>query len=115
MSVVYGSKNVRRRLERLCRYMLRPPFAQDAVKALPDGQVRIYFKQPTRQGATFTDISTDTFLARLAALVPPPRFHLVRCYVLANRQSVTRQCRWTLKTNRYDRSFVVDFDLLRKL
>ncbi len=42
-------------------------------------------RQPTRQGATFTDISRDTFLARLAALVPPPRFHLVRYYgVLAN-------------------------------
>ncbi|MGB1014043.1 MAG: hypothetical protein ACPG4T_07915 [Nannocystaceae bacterium] len=31
----------RRRLERLCRYLLRPPFAQNAVKARPDGQVRI--------------------------------------------------------------------------
>ncbi len=79
----------RHRLERLCPYMLRPPFAEDAVKALPDGQVRMYFKQPTRQGATFTDISRDTFLARLAALVPPPRFNLVRYYgVLANRHKL---------------------------
>ncbi len=30
----------RRRKGRLCRYLLRPPFAQDAVKALPDGQGR---------------------------------------------------------------------------
>ena len=70
----------RRRLERLCRYLLRPPFAQDAVKARPDGQVRVYFKQPTKRGSTFTDISRDTFLARLAALVPPPHFNLVRYY-----------------------------------
>ena len=27
----------RQQLERLCRYLLRPPFAQDAVHALPDG------------------------------------------------------------------------------
>src|SRR5690606_29626695 len=27
----------RRRLERVCRYLLRPPFAQDAIEALPDG------------------------------------------------------------------------------
>ena len=79
----------RRRLERLCRYLLRPPFAQDAVKARPDGQVRIYYKQPTRHGSTFTDISRDTFLARLAALVPPPHFNLVRYYgVFANRHKL---------------------------
>jgi hypothetical protein len=76
-------------LERLCRYLLRPPFAQDAIEARPNGQVRIRFKQPTRAGATFTDISRDTFVARLAALVPPPHFNLVRYYgVLANRHKL---------------------------
>jgi len=54
--------------------MLRPPFAQDAVKALPDGQVRMYFKQPTRQGATFTDISRDIFLAALLPSFRPRAF-----------------------------------------
>ena len=34
----------RKQLERVCRYMLRPPFAHDAVQALPDGRVRVYFK-----------------------------------------------------------------------
>ena len=28
----------------------------------------------------YTDVSRDTFIARLAALVPPPRFNLVRYY-----------------------------------
>ncbi len=28
----------RKQLERLCRYMLHPPFAHDAVQALPDGR-----------------------------------------------------------------------------
>ena len=31
----------RKRLERVCRYLLRPPFAHDAVQALPDGRVRV--------------------------------------------------------------------------
>ena len=30
----------RKRLERVCRYLLRPPFAHDAVEALADGRVR---------------------------------------------------------------------------
>jgi tetratricopeptide (TPR) repeat protein len=52
----------RRRLERVCRYLLRPPFAHDAVEALTGGRVRIHFKAPTRVGSTHTDIERDAFL-----------------------------------------------------
>jgi hypothetical protein len=52
-------------LERLCRYMLRPPFAHDAVKALPDGRVRVLFKAPWRSGVAHADMTPDRFLARL--------------------------------------------------
>ena len=31
----------RKRLERVCKYLLRPPFALDAVHLLPDGRVRL--------------------------------------------------------------------------
>lgn len=44
----------RNRLERLCRYMLRPPFALDAIERTADGQVRVHFKKPNRFGATYT-------------------------------------------------------------
>ena len=70
----------RKRLERVCRYLLRPPFALDAVQRTPDGQVRVHFKKPNRFGATFAQMSADTFLARLCALVPPPRAHTVLYY-----------------------------------
>ncbi len=43
----------RKRLERVCRYLLRPPFALDAVQRTPDGQVRVHFKKPNRFGATY--------------------------------------------------------------
>lgn len=32
----------RRRLERVCRYLLRPPFAHDAIEALADGRIRVH-------------------------------------------------------------------------
>jgi hypothetical protein len=70
----------RRRLERLCRYLLRPPFAHDAVTALPDGRVRVHFKRPDRRGVTHVDMPVDRFLARLCALVPPPRAHRVNYF-----------------------------------
>ncbi len=60
------------RLEWLCRHLLRPPFAQDAVQRTADGRVRVYFKKPTRTGATYAQMTPHTFLARLCALVPPP-------------------------------------------
>jgi len=79
----------RRRLERVCKYLLRPAFAHDAVVAMPDGNVRIHFKRATRTGATFTTITRDAFLARLCALVPPPKFHMVRYYgVLAPAHAI---------------------------
>ena len=57
----------RRRLERVCRYLLRPPFAHDAIEALADGRVRVHFKAPSRRGAAFADMTVDTFLSRLCA------------------------------------------------
>lgn len=39
--------------------MLRPPFAHDAVQALPDGPVRVHFKAPWRIGATHADMTPD--------------------------------------------------------
>ena len=46
----------------------------------------MHFKAPTRSGRRHADMSRDTFVARLAALVPPPRFNLVRYYgVLASQ------------------------------
>jgi hypothetical protein len=70
----------RARLERLCRYMLRPPFAQSAVEETADGQVRVHFKKPRRSGATYAQMRPEIFVARLCALVPPPRKHMVLYY-----------------------------------
>ena len=84
----------RRRLERMCRYFLRPPFAREAIDALPNGDVRIRFKQPTARGPTYVDVSRDVFLARLAALVPSPGFNMVRYYgALANGHHLNQSIR----------------------
>jgi hypothetical protein len=59
-----------------------------AIEARPDGVVRIHFKHPRGCGAAFSDVSVDTFLARLAALVPPPHFNVTRYYgIFANRHA----------------------------
>ena len=65
-------------LEALCRYGARPPIALSRLALLPDGSVEYRLKQPLRDGRRALVFPPVAFLARLAALVPPPRSHLVR-------------------------------------
>ena len=68
----------RPKLERLCRYVSRPPVAVDRTALTASGQVRYTLKTPYRDGTTHMVLEPLDFIARLAALVPPPRMHLTR-------------------------------------
>lgn len=70
----------RKSLERLARYMLRPPLAKDRLERLADGRYRIRLKRPWRDGTTHLVLDGVELVGRLAALVPPPRAHLTRYY-----------------------------------
>lgn len=67
----------RERLERLCRYMARPAVATDRLHELPDGRLAYDLRHPWSDGTSQVVFEPLTFLERLAALVPPPRAHLV--------------------------------------
>jgi hypothetical protein len=93
----------------LCRYVLRPPLANDRLKILDDNHVRIQLKKPwsdgegrgaaawgrgragrpkSRRGTSSVDLEALAFIARLAALVPSPRRHLTRYFgVLSSHAS----------------------------
>ena len=60
------------------RYVLRPPLAQDRVRLLDDGMVRIVLKRPFSDGTTAVDMDPLSLLCRLATSVPGPGFHTVR-------------------------------------
>jgi hypothetical protein len=66
----------RKKLERLCRYVARPPLALGRLGR--DGRVVHRLKRAFRDGTTEFLFEPLDFLARLAALVPRPRSHLVR-------------------------------------
>jgi len=72
------SANDRNGLERLCRYLIRPPLSEDRVRLLPDGRVQVRLKRRWSDGTTHMVHDPLDFLTKLAALVPPPRVHLVR-------------------------------------
>jgi len=68
----------RAKLERPARYVSRPPVSVERLTLTAQGQVRYRLKTPYRDGTTDIVLEPLDFLARLAALVPPPRVHLTR-------------------------------------
>jgi len=72
----------RDKLERLCRYITRPPVAEKRLSLAPDGRIRYELKSAWRDGTTAILLEPMDFMARLAALVPRPRVNLTRYHGL---------------------------------
>ncbi|MBN1568991.1 MAG: transposase [Acidobacteria bacterium] len=68
----------RRQLENLCRYVARPAVATERLSILPDGRVSYRLRHKWRDGTTHVLFEPLELVEKLAALVPPPRFNLVR-------------------------------------
>jgi prevent-host-death family protein len=68
----------RGKLERLCRYVSRPAVSEERLALTERGDVRLQLKTAYRDGTTHVMLEPLDFLARLAALVPPPRVHQTR-------------------------------------
>ncbi len=74
--------NQRNKLEQLCRYITRPTIANERVKLNDAGDVVLQLKIPYQDGTTYIVMSPLEFMQRVAALVPRPRFNLIRLYGL---------------------------------
>jgi hypothetical protein len=73
---VWVPPNDRARLEHLCRYLLRPPLAQDRLRLRADGRVVVQLKAAWRDGTTHLVFEPLEFLGKLAALTPRPEINL---------------------------------------
>src|SRR5262249_52823512 len=60
--------------ERLCRYGARPPFSLERLRVFPGGRVCYRIKKLGAGRAKHRVMTPLELLARLAALVPPPRY-----------------------------------------
>jgi hypothetical protein len=61
-----------------CRYVARPPVATERLSTLPDGRLLYRLRHHWRDGTTHVLFEPLELVGKLAALVPPPRFNLVR-------------------------------------
>jgi hypothetical protein len=75
---VYVAADDRVALERLCRYVARPAVCGERVEQLEDGRVAYRLKHPRQGGETHRVMTGQEFMARVVALIPPPRSPLVR-------------------------------------
>ena len=93
---VSAKSHQRNKVEKLCRYIARPAISTQRMARLPDGRISYELKTPYKNGTTHVVFEPLDFIARLAALVPKPRFHLTRFHgVFApnskHRDMVTRE------------------------
>jgi hypothetical protein len=73
-------------VERLCRYVLRPPFAQERLRLRGDGRIALELKRAWHDGTRELGFEPLEFLERLAAMTPRPETNLLICHgVLAPR------------------------------
>ncbi len=76
----------RDRLERVCRYALRPPVTDERLRVGAARRVVLEFRHPWSDGTTHLEFEPSVFLERLAVLVPRPRVNLILYHgVLAPR------------------------------
>jgi hypothetical protein len=76
----------RDRLERVCRYALRPPLAQDRLHRTREGEIWLTLRHRWADGTTHLRFDPLELLERLAVLTPRPRVNLILYYgVLAPR------------------------------
>ncbi len=66
----------RARLEELCRYLLRPPLAQERLRLTGEGRIRLRLKTPWADGTRHLLFEPLEFLEKLAALIPRSRVNL---------------------------------------
>ena len=66
------------KVERLCRYIARPPVSEARLSMTSAGKVRYELKIPYRNGTTHIIFEPLDLIARLASLVPKPRINLTR-------------------------------------
>jgi len=95
---VWVSANDRAGLERLSRYVLRPPFAQERLRLRSDGRVALELKTAWHDGTRELVFEPLEFLERLAAMTPRPKTNLLICHGL-----LAPRARWRERVVAYGR------------
>jgi len=95
---VWVSGSDRAGRERLCRYILRPPFAQERLRLRSDGRIALELKTAWHDGTRELVFEPLELLERLAAMTPRPETNLLICHGL-----LAARARWRARVVAYGR------------
>jgi hypothetical protein len=95
---VWVAAHDRAGLERLARYVLRPPFAQERLRLRGDGRVALELKTAWHDGTRELVFEPLELLERLAAMTPRPETNLLICHGL-----LATRARWRARVVAYGR------------
>ena len=79
-----------KRLERLCRYVGRPPLSEARLEQAQDGRIIFHLKRSWSDGARALTLTPLQLTERLALMVPPLRSHLVTYHGALSSHSALR-------------------------
>ena len=85
-----GERN-RQGLERLCRYIARPPLPASRLETRADGSVLLQLKRAWSDGTRQLVFSPLELVEKLAALVPPPRVNQTFYHGVLGARSACRR------------------------
>jgi len=77
----------RQQLERLCRYVMRPPLSQERLQWRPDGRLELTLKNVRKDGTSALVLEPEDLLVRLCACIPPPWFNMTRYFGVLSSHS----------------------------
>lgn len=84
--------NDRAQKERLCRYLGRPPIAEERLSWTTDGRLRYELKRAWKDGTRAVVLEPLDLIARICALIPAPRVNMVRYHgVLSSHSSLRKK------------------------
>lgn len=82
----------RKQLERLARYITRPPLALERLSQRADGLLELALKSIWKDGTRAVVLEPHDLIVRLCAAVPAPRLHLLRYFgVLSSHHALRRE------------------------
>lgn len=89
-AAVVVSAGDRGALERLCRYVCRPPLARTRLEEQPDGTLLLRLKQAWSDGTSSLSFTPFELLEKLAAIIPRPRKNLAFYHGVLGARSAWR-------------------------
>ncbi len=90
-ATVFVEKHNRDRLQKLCKYLLRPPIAENRLKKINNGEILFEMKTTWGDGTRAILFTPLELIEKLVAIIPKPRIHQIRFHGILAPSATDRE------------------------